>query len=138
MVTWEISIRAEAPFFAGHSGRSLVDVVWAQSVRAEAALQDDFADNVVVSWLWDLIKAYEHVDHSCVVKEAFEEARNPFAVVRLALNTYRMARRFLLQGAVSDEVFRGRGIIAGCSHATVFLKLTLARALRALLLLLGF
>lgn len=93
---WEIAIGVEAPFCAGHTGRSPVDVAWAQSVRAEAALWDSGADLFVGAWIWELLKAYEHVEHSRVVTEAFEDARVPFGAFRMALNIYRMARRLVI------------------------------------------
>ena len=39
----------------------------------------------------------------------------------------------VLDSAVGDVVYPGRGIIAGCTHATAVLKLALARSLQGLL-----
>ena len=70
MLAREITARTEPPAsVASHSGRSPLDVVVAQSVRAEVALRDEAPGDVVVTGLWDLLEAYEHVDHSRVDTE---------------------------------------------------------------------
>eukprot|EP00959_Pyramimonas_sp_CCMP1952_P322844 6755490-Pyramimonas_sp.AAC.1 len=42
----------------------------------------------------------------------------PISLIQYSLNTYKWPRRVSLDGLVTDQIFAGRGILAGAAAAT--------------------
>lgn len=78
--------------------------------------------------LADIVKCFENVPRDVLVEEARATAF-PLAILRLALCTYRAARRLICDGFCSREVRATRSILAGCVHATSLLRCLLLRTL---------
>ena len=117
------------PWLAARKGRGPADVVWNQSVMAEAAAGVSWTSATV---LWDVQKCYEHVQHLSLWAEGLGW-NYPEQVLRLAINTYRAPRRLLHGRAASKAVFALRSIVAGCPRAVELLAIYVARRLGSVL-----
>ncbi len=105
---WES--RNKTPLLAHQSGRSIMEVVYVQSLKAEAAqLQDEVLHTR--AFLWDLANFYEFLNRRRLWERA-ESTGFPLAVAALALNQY-SAKRFLgLETIAMDCFYPERGIAA--------------------------
>jgi len=117
------------PWLAARKGRGPADVVWNQSIMAEAAAGSNWTSATV---LWDVQKCYEHVQHLSLWAEGLGW-NYPEQVLRLAINTYRAPRRLLHGRAASKAVFAQRSIVAGCPRAVELLAVYVARRLGSVL-----
>ena len=74
-----------------------------------------------VSTLWDLTKFYECFVHSKLIAAA-RKYQFPEALLRVSLNLYRAPRFLSLMKQAAPPLWPTRGIVAGCSAATTFVK----------------
>ena len=117
---WEASL----PFsclscFSASSGRSPVDAVFRQALRAELATagQQHYA-----AILWDLSKCYENVSHSLLWRTGVDFGY-PLALLRMSIRSYRAPRLLSVDSLVSQPMRASRSIVAGSAFATFELKL---------------
>lgn len=104
--------------------RSIEQAVWHQAALCEgAAAKGEHAATI----LWDLTKAYEHVQHNLLWTLGVRFGA-PLAVLRLALDSYTWPRVVQWLGFLADPVTPARGIVAGSSSATFEIKLALLGA----------
>ena len=113
--------RNARPYFFGEQGKTCEDAVWLHSALAEYA---QYSGKSYAAALLDLTKAYEKVDHK-VLAEAAARYGFPLRVLKIALMFYRMSRVVIVEGLATSPVFTAQTIVAGCSFATVLLRLML-------------
>ncbi len=79
-----------------------MNVVWWQLLHSEAARARNLCNIIALE---DIVKCYEHVEHTILAKHA---GLVPFRVwaIRFAVTAYKWAR-------VSRKVFPSRGVVAG-------------------------
>ena len=96
-----------------------MDTVWRQALRSEVAHSSSDSACTV---LWDMKAFYEHVNLEKLrirgLALGFSEA-----IMVVAVNMYMSARRVCMQGVYSAAVYASRGIPAGCTFATTFVKI---------------
>ena len=95
-------------------------------MRAEAAKG---LGEMYAMLMWDLLKAYDMIDHGILVEEAYEQ-QFPMKYMRLLLRAYRWKRRLMLDGLLSPEMWPQNSIAAGCWAALSALKTFMARTFR--------
>ena len=101
--TWERQHAADG-FFNTGAGRKCSDGVWRAEVRGELATG---AGSHYAVLLWDLVKAFEMVDHQLLIQEADKQCF-PFAVLQLILQAFEWPRRLILDGLVAEPLYPGR------------------------------
>ncbi len=112
-------------FFASSTGVSPVDVVWTQAARQEAGTAKGEAAGMVLE---DLASFYETIDRDLLAQEA--AALNfPLDIVRASMAAYGLPRMVALHGRLAREVHPRRGVIAGCTFATTYVRVFMLRAL---------
>jgi hypothetical protein len=110
----------KSPIMGHQAGRSIMEVVFLQSLRSEAASCQDKPCHTG-SFLWHLRNFYECIDRSKLWERARERKLN-MAIVAVALNQCG-ARRFIgLEDLALDCGFPERGIAAGCGWATTWVQ----------------
>ena len=112
--------RAGAP----EAGKPAERCAWHQCLLDEAC---EAAGHASAALLADVVKCFEGVRHDILLAEA-RAAGFPLAVLRMALCSYRSARRVVWDGACSEPVVASRAILAGCVHATGLLHAFFAGA----------
>ncbi len=105
-------------YFGSTEFSGAVDMVFRQAFRAEAAVGEG---QVCATLLWDMTKFYESFDlhrlKACAGRLGF-----PVAITLLATRAYH-SPRYVTLGGFSDGPWHARkGVIAGCSLATSFVK----------------
>ena len=116
--TWEA--KHKTPMLAHQSGRSIVETVFLQSLRAESGqLQEPRQHSA--AFLWDLSNYYEHLDRQLLWDRATSTSF-PLAVVAEALNQYATRRLLGLETLAMDSFFPERGIAPGCALATFWVQ----------------
>ena len=92
-------------YLAAGTGRSAVDAVWRQAVRAEATAHTP--GTLAVSVLWDASKFYERFSHPKLVERA-EALGFPMTILRVALFAYRSARHLATGQWVTSALYPAR------------------------------
>ena len=113
--------RNRSPMIAHQSGRSIMDVVFLQSLRSESAACTD-KPSYTAAFLWDLSNYYEFVDRQLLWERARSRRFNT-VIVALALNQYSAQRYVSMEDLCLDCGYPARGIAAGCGFATVFVQI---------------
>ncbi len=106
-------------YFASGADRSTADAVWLQAAAAEAEVAAQGTAAAAV--LTDLEKFFEYVDHQLLYDRAVR-AGLPAPLVRLTLAAYSGPRMIRMKDFIAQEIHADKGIIAGCSLATTFVK----------------
>ncbi len=114
---WEAA--HDRPFFAAAAGAGPVDAVHRQSMRQEASAAAGGAAAIILE---DLEAFYEGIDRQRLLQEA-QRHGFPVPIVRACLAAYAAPRMLTLDRIVARELYPRRGVIAGCSFATTFVKL---------------
>ena len=111
------------PWLYAGPGRGADVAAWKQAARAEsaAAFGLDYA-----AALLDLVKAFERVPHDLLVRRASSLRYNLY-LLRVSTSAYLLARTVQVRGVCAKPVFAIRGITAGSGHATIELRVLLAR-----------
>ena len=122
-VPWETAHQRE--YWYGERGRTCDMAVWRQALTSEYA---SATGQCAISALLDLHKAYEHVPHEWLVKQAVKYSFN-WKLVRFLIMLYSMLRMVLAGGVATGSVRATRTIVAGCSFATTLLRLALISTL---------
>ena len=107
-------------------GKKTTDSIWRAEVRAEAAKG---TGKLYAMIMWDLLKAYDTVDHDLLANEAYEQ-QFPMKIMRLLLRAYRWRRILMLDGLLAEELWPQKSIGAGCWAALAALKTFMARTFR--------
>ncbi len=113
----------ERPFFAAAAGVGPIDAVHRQAMRQEAACAVGGAAVVVLE---DMEAFYESIDRSRLLEEA-QALGFPTALVRASMAAYAAPRILSLDRVAARELYPRRGIIAGCTFATTFVKVLYLR-----------
>ena len=124
--TWEDQLMQDHPAFNAVAGCSVLDPVYRQAMRAEAARH---SKELVLLVLLDLAKCYEHVRHDLLWRQGIE-LHYPLAELRVTIQSYRWERRLTLDGILGKAIWPAGGIVAGHSHATTELKLYMLKVVR--------
>ncbi len=113
---WES--RNPSRIFAHQSGRSIMETVLVQSMRAEAAAA---RGEHYACFLWDMSNFYEFISAE-LLWERGKARRFPLSILAVSLNQYR-GKRFLGLDQLAVECGHPlRGIAAGCGFATVYVQ----------------
>ena len=120
---WEAA--SDRPFFAAARGNSPIDTVWRQACRQEAKVSQGHAAVIVLE---DLASFYEGLDRGVLMAEA-EAVGFPVAIAKAAMEIYAGPRVITMNGIMSRAVYPRKGIIAGCSLATSFVRVYMVRAI---------
>ena len=123
---WEVAWRR--PYFLNSVGGSAIGSVWRGAVKAEAARG---RGQMAASLLWDMQAFYETIDLEKLLVRA-RELEFPETILRIALNTYRVARHFFHAGITLSAVFAFQGMPAGCQFATTFVMIYCLRGADAM------
>ena len=116
---WEADHKT--PLLAHQAGRSIMEVVFLQSLKAESGQMQDGHRMHTGAFLWDLSNYYGHLDRQLLWSRA-SSTEFPLAIVAVALNQY-AARRFVgLDALTVDAGFPEKGITAGCGLATYWIQ----------------
>ncbi len=106
-------------YFAAGKERRVQDVVWRQSLRAEAGDGQSLSSTAL---LWDMSSFYDSVNRvrlwRMVIKYGF-----PLVIARLAFAVYDAPRALTLEGRLSCPLYARDGVTAGCPFATAFTRL---------------
>ena len=125
--SWEGANRR--PYFAAAAGKSPVDAVWKHAVRAQGATNSGMQ---AATLLWDLRKFYESFDHAELIKRGIATGLHE-AMIRVCIRMYKSSRHIALKDTVGQALCPTRGIVAGCTAATTWVKVyTLAACDRLL------
>ena len=117
-------------FWGAGAGKRPLDPVWRWAVRAEAQRRPDIH---TVAALVDVTAFYESIDHETLRTEAAATGF-PSVLLEAALASYGIARLVRYGPFVADPRYATRGVVAGCSLATTFVKVYLLRRLDDLVL----
>ena len=101
-------------YLYGGQARGAQRAAWMQAAKAEVAHMQKRCYGVV---LVDLVKAFEAVPHHKVAEAASRRGYPPW-VLRLSLDSYRMLRTVMVDGACSRTVLAAQGLTAGSGFAT--------------------
>ena len=110
-----------SPSQYGSKGMGAQRAAWTTAFSAETAMA---SGNDHAAVLLDLVKAFEMVNHSELVRAAKEHGFS-LKVLRLSLAAYRLARSVGIDDVYSNTVQATRGITAGSGFATTELRLLL-------------
>ena len=116
---WERLNRS--PVLGHQSGRSIMEIVFLQSLRYEAGACQEKPCHTGC-FLWDLRNFYEYIDRDKLWERARERKFNA-AIVAVALNQYGSRRFIGLEDLALDCGFPERGIAAGCGWATTYVQI---------------
>ena len=105
----------------GAKGMGAQRAAWTAAFSAETAMS---SGNDHAAVLLDLVKAFEMINHSDLVRAAKEHGFS-LKVLRLSLAAYRLARSVGIEEVYSNTVCATRGITAGSGFATTELRLLL-------------
>ena len=95
-------------------GRSPEDAVWQQALKGEVAKADGLQ---TASTLVDLVKAFEMVKLELVWRAGLR-LHFPPKLLRMVMEIFALARRLVLDQAVSDPILTLSAILAGGTYAT--------------------
>ncbi len=121
--TWEAE--HDRPFFAAAAGSGLVDAVFRQALRQEAAAA---TGHTAVTVMEDMESFYESIDRDVLLSEA-SALGFPTCIIRACLAAYAAPRMISNGSALAKEEYATRGLIAGCSFATSLVKVFYLRKL---------
>ena len=105
--------------FYGCRGRTVEDAVWRQGLLTEWASE---VGKSAVTFLLDLVKAFEHVRHPLLWEAA---RRHGFSLTALAwlICTFRLERRVCFTGGLAAPVCATRSVVPGSSFADILMRL---------------
>ena len=118
------------------AGRDVTDVVWRQSFAMEVAsssargVVEDVGGNFGAALLWDLMKAFEHIQHEILVREG-QAVGMPMSTLIMDVNSYQWPRRFTMDLIVSRVCQPEDGMVAGATGAPYQIKAYMLRSIRA-------
>jgi hypothetical protein len=115
---WEAKHRR--PFLAHQAGKSITDIVFRQSLKAEdgVACQDPLHSGAV---LWGLSNYYEHISHQTLIERAHATGFSS-VLLKVILNQYSSTRLVATRDLVQLVDHPTRGIAAGCGWATFLVQ----------------
>ncbi len=117
--------RIARPFLTAAPGRGAERTVFEASLTAETAHADG---NAVAATTVDIKQFYEYVTVAEIASGALRQGV-PLAVVLLSAHLYLGPRVIRVRKAVSDIMFPQRSVVAGCSWATVHVRVMLLPAM---------
>ena len=100
LAAWEEHTLNDDIFNAGRTTK-VIDAVWRVETRAEAAAS---LSKHYLMIFWDLVKAFEHVQHHILIKQD-EMHTFPMGVLRLLMLAYRWQRALCLSGATAEPLW---------------------------------
>ncbi len=124
-----LETRIERPFLAAAPGKGAVRAAYneAWANEAAAARGDETATTIV-----DLKAFYEHITLAEITDGALQFGV-PTSVLMLASHLYSGPRRIRVGRSYSAQVHPRRSILAGCTWATLFVRLIVIKPIEALL-----
>ena len=105
-------------YLACRKGAAAMDVVWKQSLRAEAAVARK-AHAVAV--LWDLSSFFDCIDLGVLEQRCLELGMDP-VLVQMGIASFRAPRALQVREGRAAPVHPGRGIMAGHTHAKALIS----------------
>ncbi len=117
--------RFQRGYFAAAPGTGTVDIAWAQAAKQEAGVAREEIAGMILE---DLAAFYEGINRDLLANEA-AHLGFPLDIMRASFGMYANPRMIALHGRLAKEVHPRRGIIAGCSFATTYVKVMMVRAL---------
>ena len=113
---WEIFHSRKYIIFG--PGGSAVEAVWRQTILAEEAAH---LGHHSASLLWDLREYYEHVDRG-KLQDRGKALDFPRPLARTSCQMYAASRVVTFSGSAAHVGFAVRGVVAGCTMATVHIQ----------------
>ena len=115
---WEKQHRT--PLMGHQAGRSIMEVVFMQGLRAESGQQQEPRVHTG-AFIWDLLNFYEHLNRQKLWDRACSTGFSK-VVAAVALNQYSTRRFIGLEDLALPCDFPERGIVAGCGLATTWVQ----------------
>ena len=125
LLKWESLMLMDEMYNTG-KGKKTTDSIWRAEVRAEASKG---IGKLYAMIMWDLLKAYDTIDHDLLATEAYEQ-QFPMKIMRLMIRAYRWKRVLMLDGLLAEDLWPQKSIGAGCWGALAALKTFMARTFR--------
>ncbi len=114
---WEL--KHHRSYFGCGEAAGAVDLVWRQCFRSEAATS---SGKHAATLLWDLVKFYESFNLQLLEERGIRLGFPP-ALLYLALRAYRAPRFVTINGYADGPFYARKGLTAGCSLATTFVRI---------------
>ena len=108
---WEAKNRRK--YLACAKGSGAADAVWAQAVTAESGVG---CKKHVVGGCWDLRAFYDNINHGLLQARTFT-TEFPAPLVGLAMASFTAPRIIQMDGAVSEQIYPTKGVLAGHGFA---------------------
>ena len=108
-------------YIYGRKGKSALHSIWFHALLTEHAT---YTNRFAASVLFDIVKAFDSVNHKHLVKQALKFGIN-INILRWLLNIYRSRRVLIVDRVATDPVNVTRSIVPGDSNADILMTLAM-------------